>query len=180
METKIALDVDGVLANFNHGFIEHAKRKGYGEHFPNSPDEITEWYYAERDYIDHLFGMIAKDIKFWLGLPRYPDTPIPLPFTPVAYVTARPIPSIITLDWLIKQGLPKAPVFTVKEGEEKLQVLKGIDSPIFVDDKMETIQALNDGGITCYCMDRGWNQLLDVKYPRIKNLKELVDDKRIG
>lgn len=170
----VALDVDGVLADFNYGFIEVAKRESLGEHFPKTSNDIKEWYYADRDLIKSLFGKIAKDINFWLDLPGYEDTPKPLPFKPVAYITARPIENWVTAQWLFSHGFPKAPCYTVREPEDKLAVLLKLGSPAFVDDKQETVEYLTANGIRCYVFDRGWNQKLDIKYPRIKSLNELV------
>lgn len=172
---EIALDVDGVLADFNHGFIALANQEGLGEHFPKSPDEIKEWYYSDRELINKLFAKVITNDKFWLELPGYKNTPVPLGFVPKAYITARPCSSDVTARWLKEHGFPKAPVYTVKDGEDKLEVLRKLGSPIFVDDKMETVQMLNDNGLVCYCMDRGWNQTLNPEYPRIRGLEELLN-----
>ena len=171
---KIALDVDGVLADFNTSFIALANAEGLGHHFPETADEITQWYYSEREHISNLFAKVIGNESFWAGIPGYTDTPKPLPFNPVAYITARPIGSSVTAAWLTKQGFPEAPVYTVKEGEDKLKVLRDLGSPIFVDDKMETVIYLNSfPDIVCWVFDRGWNQGLDKRYMRIHNLSEL-------
>jgi hypothetical protein len=160
---KIALDIDGVLADFVTAVHDKGKQLGFTTHEATSWDV---WCPGE------LMKICQDDENFWLGIPPYVEAQKFL-FKPVAYITKRPVNSGITEQWLAENGFKKAPVYTVNNAEDKLGILKSLKSPIFVDDKTETVIQLNNAGILCYCLDRPWNQDLPKGYPKIKSLEEL-------
>ena len=80
----------------------------------------------------------------------------------------------ITKQWLDSNGFPIADLYCVGHNESKVDVAlkSGID--IFVDDKFENFQELNNAGICTFLMDASHNQRYNVGYKRIKSLKELL------
>lgn len=134
---RIGLDIDGVLAEFSAHFLKYMN-------FENQ-EPATDW--DDPRFRDH-FHEVAKNEEFWLSMPRLID-PKTLNFTPVIYVTARPISNEISTMWLLQNGFPDAPVVTVGEGGSKVEALRGkVD--IFVDDGYHNYVELNEAGIKCF------------------------------
>jgi uncharacterized HAD superfamily protein len=86
------------------------------------------------------------DENFWLGLEPI-QLKLPEWFDVKCYITARPIPSEVTKRWLAANGLPDAPVVSVKYAEEKLEHVADYDLDIFIDDYYPTIWMLRENGI---------------------------------
>lgn len=170
LEFRTGLDVDGVLSNFAQALIDKANEIGLGEHFPKSWRDIDNWFFSDK--IPEVFELIKYDEQFWLDIEPL-TSPDKILFKPVAYVTARPIPSEITKRWLDKHGFPDAPVYTVDTPEEKLQILKDIGIDIFVDDKGETILDLNENGITGILFNQPHNRNFNGRCMRADCLSEL-------
>lgn len=75
---RIGIDIDGVLADFNTGFIERAIAVTGKDLFPARPFDIPEWNYPEHygysdAEISAIWENIAADSTFWLKLPPYPN-----------------------------------------------------------------------------------------------------------
>ena len=160
---KIGLDIDEVLADWVGPWCALHKID-----MPNS------WYF-DRD-IMNKFERMKEDGSlgpFYMGLPTRMD-PNDIPFEPHCYVTSRPVPTELTEKWLDKHGFPARPVHTVGLGESKLEVIKKSGIEVFVDDRFETFQELNNNGIVCYLMDTAHNRRYDVGERRIHTLKDLM------
>lgn len=110
--------------------------------------------------------------KFYLDLPVN-EKPEQIPFVPVCYITHRPVSKEITEQWLLKNGFPLSPVFSVADREDKLQVAKDMKLDIFVDDNFSTYQYMNQNGVCCFLYDAKHNHRHEVGARRIKSLKEL-------
>ena len=91
-----------------------------------------------------------------------------------AYVTSRSIPSEVSAEWLHNHGFPNAPVITVGSGNSKLSALNELGIDLFVDDKAETIEEINEAGIIGLLRDRLYNEHAD-HLPRIKYLHQVKD-----
>ncbi len=156
-EPKIALDLDGVIFDFDKAY-----KARFGE-------EMNPYWKANYSMPEHL-AELQKDKDFWVNL-EVLNKP---PFEPVAYVTTRSIPSEWIEEAIQKNGLPCAPVYTVPWNHSKLETLKSLgDDIIMVDDKYETFKELNNAGIFCYLMDAPHNQYYNVGHQRIKDLNIL-------
>jgi hypothetical protein len=171
---RIGLDIDGVLANFQQGVIELAKKRGlpFYQHW-------TEWStrnpppgpYA--DTFARLWPEIEGNAAFWLGLEPMHDAFVPFPVA--CYVTFRPVPSEVSHEWLMEQGFPDAPVITVDSGLKVPTLIEhGID--IFVDDLPRVIEEImgHDNEIVPLLLDRRYNEHA-VHLPRIKYLTQVVE-----
>jgi hypothetical protein len=171
---KIALDVDGVLANFTQAFCEFAHSIDATD-FPKTWRDCHDWDFGVgRERVMEVWNQIPDFKQFMLSLESTPDSK--LHFTPVAYVTARTVPSDVTKDWLTEHGFPDAPVYTVGYNQSKVQILKDLRVDVFVEDRVEAAVELNAAGIKCYLLNRPWNAGIDVgpSVERIDSLKEVV------
>ena len=162
---NIGLDIDGVIADFT---------RGWNRLYPDVPAMPDRYNY------DPLMGQRFKQMKadgtldaFFLSLKPLID-PSELPFTPKAYVTARPIDTVITEKWLEVMGFPTATVITVEWGASKIDAMKEADIEIFIDDYYGNYTDLVQGGITTYLFTQPWNQEFDVGDMRLNSLKDIL------
>lgn len=163
VRAKIGLDIDEVLCDFVGGW-----NKLYNCGIP------TAWSF------DWEMGKKFSDMKadgsldeFYLNLEPKID-PKSLPFEPHCYVTSRPVDTEVTKKWLDKHGFPLSKVITIPINTSKVEVLKASGVDIFVDDRYENYQELNQNGICCFLWDAPHNQRYNVGYRRIKSLKEIL------
>ena len=164
-DKRVALDLDGVLCDFNT-----AVRKKF-----NIESEPSSWFYSYK-FNPQMWEELKKDKTFWIDeIQPYFDGHT-IPFEPVCYVTHRHIPKEWCEIWLEKNGFPCAPVHVV-DGS-KVPILKEmVDNDKldwFVDDKYDNFLELNKAGVFTYLMDRPWNSRYEVGHRRLYNLKDLV------
>ena len=158
---RIGLDIDEVLANFV---------KQYDKHYKTG---IPSAWNFDKHMPDRL-KKHSKDKKFWMDIEPH-ITGDQIPFEPAVYITARPVDSSVTEEWLKKHNFPVAPVITVKPGQSKLKVAMEHNVEVFVDDNYKTFVELNNNGILCFLMDAPHNQrYTQAGHLRIKNLKEIL------
>lgn len=160
---KIYLDIDEVLCKWSEAWCKMWNIQ-----------EQTSWYFDR--HITSRFDVMKNNNEldqFYLDL-EVLTSPNEIPFEPAGYVTSRPVSTEISEQWLDKHGFPHRPVYTVGLGQSKVEVLKGLDCDIFVDDRFDNFVELNRAGICCYLFDAPHNQRYDVGYKRIKSLKELI------
>lgn len=158
---KIGLDIDEVLADFVGGMMER---------FPDMKERSIYW---NDPYINEHFNEIKNDEEFWLNL-KCKIKHDEIPFEPHCYITARPISTELTKQWLKNNGFPDAPVYTVAHGMSKIQVAKDSGITWFVDDRFENFVELNKAGICTFLLNAPHNERYDVGYKRICSLKELI------
>lgn len=160
---KVALDIDGVLANFGKAYTQELIKEGI---------EVREQFHWKFSYKDKkVWDRIVKDRDFWVNLEPLCDSH--LPFEPVAYVSSRQIPTEWTEEWLEKNGFPCEPVYHVGK-ESKAEAIKATGADLFVDDNLDNFIELNKAGICTYLFDAPYNRKLNVGYKRITDLAELV------
>ena len=162
-QKKIFLDIDEVLCSWAPAWCKKW----------NMPQQ-TAWYF-DRKIVERFDQMKANNEldEFYLNL-EVLTKPDDIPFEPAGYVTARPISTEVTEQWLDASGFPHRPVYTVGLRQSKVDVLKEIGCEIFVDDRFDNFVEINKAGICCYLFDAPHNQCYDVGYKRIKSLKELI------
>lgn len=158
---KIALDIDGVLADFQSDF-----RKRY-----NLTDNNEHWTFSYLTSNPAIWEELAKDDKFWMDLkPLMNGNDIPFDVT--CYVTHRPVSKEVSEKWLELHNFPCAPVYCAKGS--KVDILKSQEIDIFVDDNVSNFIECNKAGICCFLMDRKWNKYVDVGFKRITNLNDII------
>lgn len=159
---KIALDIDGVLADF---CAAYDAKFGKGEHGYAADTTVWDFDYS----LGEKMRQVKDDEEFWLTMPRLVN-PSDLKFEPVAYVSARSIPEDFTRKWLVANGFPAVPVYHTKD---KAETLKSLGVDIFVDDSFQQFQAMNRAGICTYLMDAPYNRRYDVGFKRLISLIDL-------
>jgi len=161
---NIGLDIDGVLADFT---------LAWHNAYPEISSKPTTWYLDKK--IGERFKKMKKDNvldDFYLNIPPLLK-PEEIPFEPCCYITARPVDTKITEQWLKLHGFPTKPVITVGISISKIEAAKQNNVDIFIDDHYENFTELNKAGIFCYLYSASWNMNYDVGHMRLNSLKEL-------
>lgn len=149
----VALDLDGVIFDFNKAYEEKFNLK------------MNPYWNANYKLNEHL-KELESDKDFWVNLPvlNYPS------FEVDYYITSRSIPAEWIEESLQKNGLPCAPVHVVPWNVSKLNLLKELKVDIFIDDKWQNYKEATNAGIFCYLMDAPHNTYYNVGHRRIYNL----------
>lgn len=157
---RIGLDVDEVICDFIGAWTDK-----FGQ-------EIPEFWNFDPD-INEKFDRLKNDKEFWMNL-KPKINPSEMPFEPYCYITARPIPVEWTTEWIYRNGFPTMPVYSVGQGQSKIDIAKAHKIDIFVDDRWENFVELNNAGICTFLMDAPHNKRYKVGYKRISSLNQLV------
>ena len=160
---RIALDIDGVLADFGLHFFDYL----------GIEDKTPAKFWDDPRFRNNMH-LIGGDAEFWLGIPPL-VTPDELEFVPIAYVTARDIETQITRAWLRLNGFPDVHVETVKLGGSKVKFLKGINPDFYIDDAIHNFEELNDSGVNTLLMTRSHNEDYDAGDKRVKSFTDFKD-----
>jgi uncharacterized HAD superfamily protein len=158
---RIALDIDGVIADFNKPF---ADRMG------KSIDDATNWYYSYK--VQEEFEKL--DFDFWINLEPHFEAST-LCFEPACYITHRKSEAAkkATPEWIERHKFPCMPIFFVDEAKDKSVFAKDNDIDVIVDDKFKNFYRLNNDGILCFLQDRPWNAKYDVGHLRVKHPNDI-------
>lgn len=180
--SEIAFDIDGVVADTMDAFINVAKAEFDIDYLRK--DHITSYWLEEclpipvetvqaiiGRLVDDPFGTSLKPISgaaeaLWSLASRFP----------VTFVTARPAGGPIT-QWLhsILPGIPVDRLNVIATGGHalKAEVLKGLGAAYFVEDHLETCEALCAQGIGAIVFDQPWNRGR-TPYMRVDSWREIV------
>lgn len=166
----IALDIDGVIANFGKAACKWAAKLGIdiGERADRWYNQRS-WFPRDGKGFSQLWELIRIDPKFWLSIEIFYDDEH-LGYQPACYITTRPIESAVTIQWLDMWGFPEAPVYTVPQPEDKIRF---IGERKFIEDRAESYELFRSRGIECYLMDRPWNQHIVTEH-RIYSVNEVL------
>ena len=161
---KIGLDIDGVIANFMLAWHElypeipsDPDRYDFDENIMQRFDDMRE-----AETLDDFYLKIKPLLK-----------PEELPFDIVCYVTARPVETKITEQWINACGFPKKKIITVPTGTSKVDAMKDAGIEIFIDDHYGNFSELNNAGIVTYLYTQPWNIKHDVGNMRLNSLNDL-------
>jgi hypothetical protein len=164
MLNNIGLDIDGVIADFMLAWHElHPE-------IPRDPDRYDFDINIMKRFDEMREAGTLND--FYLNIKPL-IKPEDLPFEPCCYVTARPVETWVTEQWLDACGFPKKKVFTIPTGISKVDVMKEAGVEIFIDDYYNNFVELNDAGIFTYLFSAPWNIGYDVGHMRLNSLKKL-------
>lgn len=189
---KIAIDADGVLADFNDAFTD-----AVNELWPKRIErgyEPVDWNYGGRlneKELDKVWEFIRGIPNFWLTLRPYHLNVAQLAGFmhttrdhDVYIVTSRVQTKGFTVAkqtsmWLHSCGVFELhnylAVFPVENSNYKHKIYDYADIEYSVDDKKETVELCDKlENHKAFLLDRPWNQDANVKR-RIKSLKEFFD-----
>lgn len=189
---KISLDCDGVLCDFNRGFIELINKRFPGK-LPRD-FQPTTWNYITPEEQDEVWEDMKKIPNWWLSLEAYTDNVGALATflktttnMDVYITTARTVGSGMTVAkqtsmWLngcgVFSDMNYLGVITGCESDEKVHVYQKLGIQWSIDDKSETVEQCDRlEGHTAALLDRPWNQDAKVKW-RVKSVQEFLDKVR--
>jgi 5'(3')-deoxyribonucleotidase len=194
---KIAIDCDGVLANFTEAYVEVANKLYPGRlhvgYEPSDWDMDGKFTKAEDA---NIWKRIRSTENFWLGLSAYYDHMgslarflISNEGHDVYIVTSRAPTAGFTVakqtEWWLKScGI--APVhnylgvFPVDNSNDKWRVYLDAGFDYSIDDKAETVEQCDFihprlSNHKAYLLDQKWNQHADVKR-RVKTVEEFLKE----
>lgn len=136
---KIALDLDGVIANFNFSYNK----------FFNTDINKEEGFKITKNV-----RKLRHNKQFWTSLPIMGS----INFTPYIYATKRINPKTYTKIWLEKNNFPIRPIYqTYYQNGNKADIIKG-RCDLIIDDSISNFIDLNLSGVPCLLIDREYNK----------------------
>ena len=171
---KLGIDIDGVLADWNHSFIETIIAETGEDRFPPRPFEIPCWDYPQyyrytEAQIRHVWDAIRADPSWWRCVEPYAETRLVLHTLrslvldgghDVCFITDRKGARVKTQteQWLQTYNYwPVVP--TVLLTANKGMVVAGLELDWFLDDKPEhVLDAIAARVPRVYLLDRSWNR----------------------
>lgn len=187
-KARIGIDIDGVLANFNHSFREFIH-----EHTDVRLPEITDTYPDAWDYHKRAGVMKQDDSKlwklindsqtFWKNIPAYSDATLFLEWAAwlpsevdVYFITSRPGKTAKAQSeaWLQKNGWGYDFHPTVLISSKKGECASALELTHFIDDKNENVlDVYHNGPRSCalVMLARPWNSIVE-DVPRIATINE--------
>ncbi|MDA8162225.1 MAG: haloacid dehalogenase [Desulfobacteraceae bacterium] len=180
--SEIAFDIDGVVADTMEAFLGVARNEFGIDHLRK--DHITSYW------LEDCLPIPAGTVKAIIG--RLVDDPLGTSLRPicgaveallslasrfpVTFVTARPDDMPITM-WLhsILPEIPHDRLTVIATGGHalKAEVLKGLGAAYFVEDHLETCEALCEQGIGAIVFDQPWNRGR-TPYVRVNSWPEII------
>lgn len=199
---KIGFDVDGVLANFNPGYIQQCiDVTGRNLFLPGDDVNPPVWDFAGlRGYTIGEMNEAKKSIKessdFWQSLPGYADNCEALAkfwfqdwngehdvyfITHRGGVTAK----VQTERWLMYQGID--PTVLIVGAQEKGNVARALSLDVYVDDYYPNCEdVVRTSPLTrCYVLDRAYNRTgisnanFTVETRRVTSLEQLLRQEKL-
>lgn len=158
---RIAIDVDGVLADWNSAFINllHSL-SGF-----DLPKGFVPGYWNE---IDNLAGealrvnawdYINRNPNWWLRIPPYLNNAASLRKWQLRFemffVTARPCVGSWTEMWLKQQGIHSPQV--ISKIKNKANLYSAMDVEYSIDDSLDTVQGCQKISGEHFLLNRPWN-----------------------
>ncbi len=178
---EIAFDIDGVVADTMSSFIFIAKRE-FGINTIRK-EQITSYWLEDcldipDDVIKAIINRILED-PFDTRLKPLPGAVETLKGisskSTLYFVTARPVKEPIEV-WLQHHlsGVPKEKIKVEATGQHDIKpvVLKRLGRPYFLEDHLETCNALFHQGLKPIVFDQPWNQG-KTPFHRVKGWNEL-------
>ena len=195
--TTLAVDLDGVLANFVYGFTRYVREIGAWKF--TSDYQPMAWDFPEipdRALFQRAISTFHEQHLFWQSLPAYVANCNSLaefigkrPEVNIVYLTARPSPSkgpsalVQTNRWLRAQGLlgDATTVIVVDNWQRKVDTVAILGVDAIIDDHSQTVEGVLKLALTTWgslmvnatLLSRPWNK--DADLPRVDTLKMWLD-----
>ncbi len=149
--SRIGVDIDGVLADFNSAFIHRCIEVTGVDLFPVRPFDIPCWNYPEHygytaAQVSAVWADIKADPNFWYDLMEYPQTISMLAVlrdledagAEIYFITARPGTEVKrqTEEWLLNMGFFEP---TVLISSAKGMCARALNLTHYIDDRWENV-----------------------------------------
>lgn len=194
---KIAIDCDGVLANFTEAYSATVNKIWPGRIEPGFIP--SDWNFDNRlspEEDEKVWAAIKATPNFWLGLRAYPENVgslvrflVSTKDHDIYIVTSRAQTAGLTIakqtdKWLLSCSiyplLNYLAVFPVENSNDKHRIYKYAGIEYSIDDKAETVEQCDRlDNHRAFLLDRKWNQHATVKN-RISNMDEFFKAIREG
>ena len=189
---KIGIDCDGVLANFNHAFVELTVRVLGKDLYPGPAGtfDIFTWNYPEffgytSSDVTKVWDHLKSDPDFWLNIPAYKNTKQAMKVlanlqqsnNDIYFITNRMGVNAKrqTEKWLDRFDMMPT---TVLLSKEKGFCATALALDAYIDDKWENCVdvAMQNDTIKVFCMDQPWNhtKVSDLKIIRVSSILEML------
>ncbi len=180
---RIGVDLDGVCYDFADSFRNYLKMTGLDERYKIAEGEPDKWYFyrdwgiTDQEFVQYCHYGVDAGIVFGYGEPR-DFAPGALSFMrqlghTIHIITDRsfgsnPWSSVeVTKRWLKRYAMEYD---TIDFSADKTIV----PTDVFIEDKLENYDALVNAGVTCYLVDRPWNQDPGDSRTRIKSIQHFA------
>jgi uncharacterized HAD superfamily protein len=171
---RIAIDIDGVVANTATEMKRIAVRMGLKLQFKKYVPEVTG--------VDDPGPIVSDIVHFLLAnemerIKPYPDAVEVLPVIseqvgPITFITARRVEyNPGTIEWL-GTHFPFSYSLINKSSAEKPEFIKKEGFDAFVEDRLQTANVAAGLGINTYLINRQWNQSRPT-HPNVRRIKSL-------
>lgn len=190
---RIGIDLDGVLADFNHSFVKIIRHLYPGRVTADYVQKSWDWreVLSSQEY-DRCFEKAMSIPNWWSSLEAYRLEMEDLQMWLASHynheifiVTSRPDGKGINATyqsehWLKACGLEpqcnSLSVITVPYSEDKVDICSRLDILWMIDDKPETIQAMDQFPyLRAGLMSRPWNQGAEVKW-RVESMGKFLSE----
>ena len=173
MSRAIAVDLDGCVANFTHGFSSLCH--SFTEEAPIvMQSEAKSWRWQDwywdagpdaAQIIEDAWRHIKKSSTFWLNLPvlfpqTMPEVAALARAQPLVFVTRRDGAGVWlqTTRWLQERGVEEPLVYCVQSGEEKEDVLTKLGIRVIIEDSPVYAEGLKAAGHEVVLIDWPYNR----------------------
>ena len=171
---KIALDVDGVLADIIHLWIEN-HNKQYNKSI--NKEDINQWDFWRKIGLDkyEFYRQLSNSWERWKDVPTTENDIASAvdrlhSLGRVDIVTARDKESTnYVINWLEHNGIKFNDYVSVFDGRDKAK----LDYDVFIDDSPHNVERMASKGSNVLLYDQPWNR--EVNSRKIIRIKKLIE-----
>lgn len=176
---RVGFDIDGVLADFTHGFTRKAQLLGLmKEPHSNGAQQTWEFPMSKRDVNKVWRSIDANSFDFWNGLETLvtPGELRSLAFFPheIVHVSNRKDRAHVRAAselWLARKLIPGFLHLT----DDKARTVDDLGIDYMIEDNPDNIRAMFAAGINVYVRDWPYNRDLDPAIPRVGSVAEYLE-----
>jgi hypothetical protein len=175
---RVGFDLDGVVYDFRKAHSDFEVGRGnlhcaidkaldHWDYFHGWGFTLDDWLTSYAEGVDA--GQILRTGEPMLGAVEAAEA-LSLAGHTIHIVTDRSIgvdPESATREWLHKVGFPYCSLTFSRDK-------RAIPTDIFIEDRLENADALNEAGTLCYLINRPWNRVTGDTRPRVDSLAEFV------
>lgn len=182
---KIGIDLDGVLANFQHGYERVIKEASGRDLFPPVEPPVWDWpqhYGYTGEEVSKGWDLIGQSTNFWRTLPPCEGAEIFLEHlnrhwtSEVYFITDRSKGKDVqwqSAGWLEAYGYTRPSVIVTPRHGVKGKIAKALGLDLFLDDKPENIRQIHSAGTTAILHRKSYNQ--EATWPDVRVVNSTME-----